>query len=162
MSTIVADGTVPERQWSPNVTAASLARLAQRVVVAAPSGAIAIEAPFTGEPLGEVPAGTQGDVVAAVAAASAAQRDWAQRPLSERAALLLRFHDLAIAHAREALDLIQLETGKARRHAFEELEDIVIQARYYAHSAAAHLGPTAARAPCRCSPAPPSCTIPAA
>ena len=105
MSTIVADGTVPERQWSPNVTTASLARLAQRVVVAAPSGAIAIEAPFTGEPLGEVPAGTQGDVVAAVAAASAAQRDWTQRPLSERAALLLRFHDLAIAHAREALDL---------------------------------------------------------
>jgi succinate-semialdehyde dehydrogenase/glutarate-semialdehyde dehydrogenase len=141
MSTIVADSTVPERQWSANVTTATLARLARRVAVAAPSGAIAIEAPFTGELLGEVPAGTRGDVIAAVAAASTAQRDWAQRPLSERAALLLRFHDLVIAHAREALDLIQLETGKARRHAFEELEDIVIQARYYAHTAAWHLGP---------------------
>jgi succinate-semialdehyde dehydrogenase/glutarate-semialdehyde dehydrogenase len=141
MATIVADSTASRRQWSPNVSAATLNRLAQRIAVSAPAGSIAIEAPFTAEVLGEVPAGNPSDVKTAVAAASAAQRDWALRPLSERAVLLLRFHDLVIANAREGLDLIQLETGKARRHAFEELEDIVIQARYYAHSAAGHIGP---------------------
>jgi succinate-semialdehyde dehydrogenase/glutarate-semialdehyde dehydrogenase len=88
-----------------------------------------------------VRAGPPADAAAAVAAAAAAQAAWAERPIDERAALLLRFHDLLIANAREILDIIQLETGKARRHAFEELEDVAIQARYYAHSAAGHLRP---------------------
>ena len=39
------------------------------------------------------------------------------------------------------LDIIQLETGKARRHAFEEVLDVAIQARYYAHTAEDHLRP---------------------
>jgi len=141
MATIVADSVVSERQWSPRVSTAMLVRLAARAAVAAPADTIAIEAPFTGEALGEVPAGTPVDVATAVAAARAAQAAWAQRPLEERAAVLLRFHDLFIANAAEILDIIQLETGKSRHHAFEEVEDIAIQARYYAHSAEDHLPP---------------------
>ncbi len=118
-----------------------LARLAARVATAARAGSMPIEAPFTGEVLAEVPAGTPADVAAAVAAAREAQVAWAQRSLDERAAVLLRFHDLFIAHAAEILDVIQLETGKSRHHAFEEVEDIAIQARYYAHSAEDHLPP---------------------
>jgi len=118
-----------------------LARLAARVAVAAGGGSIPIEAPLTGEVLAEVPAGTPADVAAAVAAARAAQVAWAQRSLDERAAVLLAFHDLFIANASEILDVIQLETGKSRHHAFEEVEDIAIQARYYAHSAEDHLSP---------------------
>ena len=139
MATTVEESAVHERQWSPRVSAAMLARLAARVAVAAPVESIPIEAPFTGEVLGEVPAGTPADVAAAVAAAREAQVGWAQRSLDDRAAILLRFHDLFIANAAEILDVIQLETGKSRHHAFEEVEDIAIQARYYAHSADAHL-----------------------
>ncbi len=141
MATIVEESAVHERQWSPRVSAAMLARLAARVAVAAPGGSIPIEAPLSGEMLAEVPAGTPADVAAAVAAARAAQAAWAQRPLDERAAVLLAFHDLFIANASEILDVIQLETGKSRHHAFEEVEDIAIQARYYAHSAEDHLSP---------------------
>ena len=59
--------------------------------------------------------------------------------VAARAAVLLRYHDLVIANAQEILDLIQLESGKARIHAFEEVLDVAIQARYYAHSAAGFL-----------------------
>ena len=141
MATIVEDSAVHERQWSSRVSSAMLARLAARVATAVRAGSMPIEAPFTGEVLAEVPAGTPADVAAAVAAAREAQVAWAQRSLDERAAVLLRFHDLFIAHAAEILDVIQLETGKSRHHAFEEVEDIAIQARYYAHSAEDHLPP---------------------
>ena len=39
------------------------------------------------------------------------------------------------------LDLIQLENGKARRHAFEEVIDVGLASRYYAHTADAYLSP---------------------
>ncbi len=39
------------------------------------------------------------------------------------------------------LDLIQLENGKARRHAFEEVIDVALTARYYAHTAEDYLRP---------------------
>ncbi|MGZ4199378.1 MAG: succinic semialdehyde dehydrogenase [Thermoleophilia bacterium] len=139
MATIVDKETAADRQWTASVGSAMLARLAARAAVAAPGESITQEMPFTGEPLGEVPAGTPADATAAAATAAEAQAAWAHRPLAERAALLLRFHDLLIANAREILDVIQLETGKARRHAFDEVEDVAIQARYYAHTAAEHL-----------------------
>ncbi len=118
-----------------------LARLAAGVAVADREATMAIEAPFTGELLGEVPAGRPADVTAAAMAAAAAQEAWACRPVAERAARLLRFHDLLIARAGEILDLIQIETGKARRHAFEEVLDVAIQARFYAHTAPKLLRP---------------------
>ncbi len=123
-----------ERQWTPRVNAAMLARLAARTAVRDPGTRTTVEAPFTGETLGEVPQGTPADVAAACAAAREAQAAWAERPIAERAAVLLRYHDLVIANAREILDLIQLESGKARIHAFEEVLDVAIQARYYAHA----------------------------
>ena len=39
------------------------------------------------------------------------------------------------------LDLIQLENGKARRHAFEEIIDVAQVSRYYARTAARYLHP---------------------
>jgi succinate-semialdehyde dehydrogenase/glutarate-semialdehyde dehydrogenase len=78
-------------------------------------------------------------VAEAAAAAAAAQEAWAGRPVADRARVLLRFHDLLLTNAAELLDLLQLETGKARRHALEEAMDVAIQARYYAHTAEQHL-----------------------
>jgi len=41
----------------------------------------------------------------------------------------------------EVLDLIQLENGKARRHAFEEVVDVALNARHYARTARRDLAP---------------------
>jgi succinate-semialdehyde dehydrogenase/glutarate-semialdehyde dehydrogenase len=61
--------------------------------------------------------------------------------VAERAEVLLRLHDLVLAHQDEVLDLIQLENGKARRHAFEEVIDVALTSRYYAHTAEEYLRP---------------------
>ena len=61
------------------------------------------------------------------------------RSSSERRAILRRFHDLVLARQDEILDLVQIEAGKARRHAFEEVLDVAIVARYYANTAERHL-----------------------
>ena len=96
---------------------------------------------MTGEPLGHVPHCTRADVQSAARRARAVQAQWAARPVSERAAVLLRFHDLVLRRQDEVLDLIQLENGKARRHAFEEILDVCITARYYANTAQRYLRP---------------------
>ena len=61
--------------------------------------------------------------------------------MDDRAHIFLRFHDLLLNRQKEVLDLIQLETGKARRHAFEEVLDTAVVARYYARHAEAVLRP---------------------
>jgi succinate-semialdehyde dehydrogenase/glutarate-semialdehyde dehydrogenase len=61
--------------------------------------------------------------------------------MGERAAIFLRFHDLVLARQQRLLDLIQLESGKARRHAFEEVADTAIVSRHYARRAAGYLRP---------------------
>ena len=134
-----ADRPDAARRWSPRVSAAMLEELAGRAAVADRTATIAVEAPLTGEMLASVPEGTPEDVAAACAAAREAQQAWERRSAAARAAVLLRLHDLVLDRAPEALDLIQLETGKARIHAFEEVLDVAIQARYYGHQAAAYL-----------------------
>ncbi|MBV9513887.1 MAG: succinate-semialdehyde dehydrogenase (NADP(+)), partial [Mycobacteriaceae bacterium] len=96
---------------------------------------------MTGEVLGRVPHCSPEDVVTAARRARAVQADWAARPIAERAAMLLRFHDLVLRRQDEVLDLIQLENGKARRHAFEEVLDVCLTSRYYAHTAEEYLKP---------------------
>ena len=72
-------------------------------------------------------------------------RAWSARPVAARAAVLLRTHDLLLARQEQALDLIQLETGKARRHAFEEIADAANVLRYYAARAPGWLAPSRRR-----------------
>ncbi len=107
--------------------------VSKRLVDAAPGRkTIPVEAPFTGKPIGEIPLATREDVFAAVERARGAQKRWAALPVAERSKVLLRFHDLVLDRRDEVLDLMQLEAGKARRHAFEEIVDVAITARYYA------------------------------
>ena len=127
------------RQWSPRVHDQLLRRLAARADVPAEREPLAVEAPFTGETLGSVPRATPDDMRAACEAARRAQAEWGRVPVRTRARVLLTFHDLVIANADEILDVIQLESGKARRHALEEVLDTAISARYDAHTAAAVL-----------------------
>ena len=122
--------------------AALLARLKQRITLAGSEREeIAVEAPFTGEILGSVPRGMGDDVREATRRARAAQRSWARTSFEERAKVFMRFHDLVLKRQDEALDLLQLESGKARGHAFEEVLDVAIVARYYARTAKSHLRP---------------------
>src|SRR5690606_23258456 len=92
-------------------------------------------------PLGIIALSTEADVDEVYATARAAQPAWAARPLRERTDIVLRYHDLVMAHRSELMDLIQLESGKARRHAFEEVGDVAIGARHYARNAARYLKP---------------------
>jgi len=96
-------------------------------------------APFTGGPIAAVPLSTPDDVARATAAARSAQRTWARVPLRERCAVLLRLHDLLLEHQSDVLDLIQLENGKARASAFEEVADVALVARHYARHARRYL-----------------------
>jgi succinate-semialdehyde dehydrogenase / glutarate-semialdehyde dehydrogenase len=115
--------------------------LARRVEVADASRQREITDAMTGEPLGHVPHCTAEDVAEAARRAREVQAQWAARPVAERAEVLLRLHDLVLAHQDEVLDLIQLENGKARRHAFEEVIDVALTSRYYAHTAEEYLSP---------------------
>jgi succinate-semialdehyde dehydrogenase/glutarate-semialdehyde dehydrogenase len=144
MSTITAEAT----QQSPaveitskRVTPQQLERLASRVVSTAGNDPMQIEQPFTGKPLGTVPKCGPDDVRAAIERARAAQAAWAQTTFAERKRVLMRYHDLVLNHEDELLDLLQIESGKARRHAFEEVLDVAITSRYYANTAEEHLKP---------------------
>ncbi|MFF2844976.1 succinic semialdehyde dehydrogenase [Streptomyces sp. NPDC058001] len=120
------------------VTPELVAQLTRDVVG---SGRTANHTPFTGEKLADLPESTPEDVATAFERARAAQTVWAAIPVRQRAAVLLRFHDLVLARQAEVLDLIQLETGKARLHAHEEVQAVAVAARHYGRKAPAYLRP---------------------
>jgi succinate-semialdehyde dehydrogenase / glutarate-semialdehyde dehydrogenase len=140
MATVsAAPSTTPAALPSKRVTPEQIASLAARVRTTAPREEMVIEQPFTGAPLGVVPKSAPEDLAAALGRARAAQRAWATTSFAERKRVLLRFHDLVLKRQDELLDLVQLEAGKARRHAVEEILDVAIVSRYYANTAERHL-----------------------
>ncbi|WP_171172023.1 succinic semialdehyde dehydrogenase [Streptomyces sp. I05A-00742] len=122
------------------VTPELVARLTRGVTG---SGTTTSHTPFTEEELARLPESTPEDVATAFARAREAQRRWAETPVRRRADVLLRFHDLLLGRQSEVLDLIQLETGKARLHAHEEIQAVAVAARHYGRSAASYLRPKA-------------------
>jgi succinate-semialdehyde dehydrogenase / glutarate-semialdehyde dehydrogenase len=124
----------PRRESPP-----ALARLAGRVTTAGERDTIEIENPATGKVLATVPRCTEEDIALAVERARDAQARWRLTDFKERQEILLRFHDLVLERQNELLDLLQLESGKARRHAFEEIIDVAVVSRYYARTAQRHL-----------------------
>jgi succinate-semialdehyde dehydrogenase/glutarate-semialdehyde dehydrogenase len=112
---------------------AVIERLTGRVVSG--GATTGIVAPLTGEPLAELPLSSAGDVATAYERARTAQRAWAELSPAERAEPFLRFHDAILDRRDEVLDIVQLETGKARRHAFEEVTDVAGCTLYYARRA---------------------------
>jgi len=102
-----------------------------------------LRAPFTDEPIAEIPTSSLDDVDAAFAAAHAAQEQWAQTPLRQRTRVLLKFHDLLLEHQDELMDLIQVEGGKSRRDAFVEVLHTAMTARFYARRLRRQLKPKA-------------------
>ncbi|MFN7941477.1 MAG: succinic semialdehyde dehydrogenase [Thermoanaerobaculia bacterium] len=106
--------------------------LARQVVAAPGAPRLAVRSPLDRSTIGEVPRSTLDDVRAAIARARRAQEGWSHTDFADRARIFLDFHDRLLARQEEILDLIQLECGKARKHAFEEVMDVALVARYYA------------------------------
>ncbi|MEV6259764.1 succinic semialdehyde dehydrogenase [Streptomyces sp. NPDC051784] len=134
----VAAAPTGARTAADVVTPELIARLSRGVVG---SGRTVNHSPLTGEKLADLPESGPDDVRTAFERASAAQPAWAATPVRARAAVLLRFHDLVLRRQSEVLDLIQLETGKARLHAHEEVQAVAVSARHYGRKAAAYLKP---------------------
>ena len=111
---------------------ATVRRLTAQVAAGPGAERVTTSAPFTGAPLAELPVSTPADVGTAYARARVAQREWSRRSVHERAAVLLRWHDLALRHRSELVDLVQHESGKARLSAFEEVVDLALHCRWYA------------------------------
>jgi succinate-semialdehyde dehydrogenase/glutarate-semialdehyde dehydrogenase len=127
------------RRSSSHIDRGLLRRLAARIAASGARDELWSSIPFTGEVLGTVPRCTGEDVAQAARRAREAQRPWSRWSFEERAGVFLRYHDLLLERQDELLDLMQLETGKARKHAFEEVADSAVVSRYYARSAKDHL-----------------------
>ena len=143
-STAVVDtepAQLPEEEMG-SINRDMLRQLAALVPLAGDEGPpLQVLSPGTGTRLANYPHGTPAAVRKAVRRARLAQAEWAETDLAERGSILMRYHDLILAHREEILDLIQLETGKARMSAFEEVADVAMVSRYYALNAERHLGP---------------------
>jgi succinate-semialdehyde dehydrogenase/glutarate-semialdehyde dehydrogenase len=108
-------------------------------IVATTGRTVPLTSPIDGAPLAHVPQSSTDDVAEAYRRARVAQEAWARTPLEERSATMLRFHDLVLDRLPEILDLIGLESGKARKHAYDEAAHTALSARYYARTAHRHL-----------------------
>jgi succinate-semialdehyde dehydrogenase / glutarate-semialdehyde dehydrogenase len=117
-----------------------LARLRARVTAESGAG-YTTTAVFSGGELATLPESTAGDVATAFERAARAQRSWAATPLAERLKVFARYHSLLLRDKDTVLDLIQAETGKARRDAFEELCEPLLVTSYYLRTAPKLLRP---------------------
>ncbi|MDP3969150.1 MAG: succinic semialdehyde dehydrogenase [Nocardioides sp.] len=109
------------------------------LVVSTSGESVPTYTPLSGQVLAMIPQTTPADVEEAYRRARAAQREWARTSLEHRSALMLKLHDLVLDRQDEIMDLICWESGKARKHAFDEPLHIALTARYYARTAHDHL-----------------------
>ncbi len=102
---------------------------------------------YTGDLLVELPQSSPEDIQQAFVDARAAQQVWGSWPLRKRLQVLKRFHALVIENQFLITDLIQAESGKNRRMAFEETCDVPMGTSHYIKRAPAllkdrrHAGP---------------------
>jgi succinate-semialdehyde dehydrogenase / glutarate-semialdehyde dehydrogenase len=133
---------IPARQLPGARKIPDLVRLTALISHAdTPHDLTTIRIPFTGETLGTVPICTVEDVQTAFQHTRTAQQAWAQTRMSERRAIFLRYHDLVLQHQEQLLDLLQVESGKNRLTAQDEVFDVVINSRHYAVRAERYIRP---------------------
>src|SRR5688572_14421317 len=91
--------------------------------------------PSTGEPIAEVPKGTQADVDRAVDAARKALPDWLDKTPKDRMQLLLKLADVMDDNAEELWRLESLNVGKPAAIAVDEIPFSVDNLRFFAGAA---------------------------
>jgi succinate-semialdehyde dehydrogenase/glutarate-semialdehyde dehydrogenase len=122
------------------LTADLVERLVAQVAVdGAAAGTVSSHSPLTGELIAEYPECAPQDVTAAFAKARIAQAAWKHLPLTHRSKIVRRFHDLLLERSEQLLDVVQIETGKARKHAFEEILAAAGAARHYAFASRGYI-----------------------
>jgi 1-pyrroline dehydrogenase len=104
-------------------------------VDAVEGGTAEIINPATGEPIGEVPQGTQADVDRAVEAAKRAWPQWRESTPAERAELLLKLADAIDEHADELAEIESRNVGKPLAAARDELPVCADNIRFFAGAA---------------------------
>ena len=109
-------------------------------IVSTSGESVTTSCPFNGQPLAAIPQSSLQDVAEAFTRARRAQEQWAAMPVKERAQKLLNLHDLILERQDEITDLICWESGKSRKHAFDEPLHVAMTARYYARTFERHLG----------------------
>src|SRR3954469_13992424 len=105
-----------------DVPAPAAERLARRV--RSGGRTVKVVAPLTGDVLTRLPVSGPADVAAAYDRARAARAAWEELSPKRRAEPFVALHDAILDRREEILDIVQAETGKARRHAFEEVLDV--------------------------------------
>jgi len=118
----------------PEYAAALTARL-----VATSGRTAEVRSPLNDAPLAHIPQSTVDDVAEAFARARKAQLAWSRTSFEHRQQALLRLHDLVLDRQDEITDLVVLENGKARKHAFDEPLHVALTARYYGRTTRRHL-----------------------
>jgi len=86
---------------------------------------------YTGDLLVELPQSSEDDIAQAFADSRTAQQVWASWPLRKRLKVLKKFHALVLENQYLITDLIQAESGKNRRMAFEESCDVPMGTSHY-------------------------------
>jgi acyl-CoA reductase-like NAD-dependent aldehyde dehydrogenase len=125
--------SIPQSQL-PTPPAHAPPRLPQGTVSA--QGTLAVHEPGSGKLLGEVRVSTPLQVAQAVAAARAAQAEWARRSFAERRKVLLRFKDLLLQRVEEFCDHITRENGKTRNESlFMELLPVADAVHFWSGNA---------------------------
>jgi succinate-semialdehyde dehydrogenase/glutarate-semialdehyde dehydrogenase len=100
-------------------------------------GTLAVYEPGNGKLVGEVRVSTPAQVRETVAAAHAAQKEWARKPFAARAAVLRRFEQMVLDRADQIADLLVRENGKTRNEAlFMEVLPVADLTYYFARKAA--------------------------
>ncbi len=96
--------------------------VAGREVESGASRVLDVNAPATGEVIGQVPCSTAGDLDSAVAAALEAQVAWAELPIKERVQVLFRAKTLMEERLDEIAALITRENGKTPKESRGEIQ----------------------------------------
>lgn len=91
--------------------------------------------PTTGKRIYDLPQMTAEQVVEKIDHIRKLHGVWRQTTVDARAAFLRNLHKVLFANEEKLLDVLQLETGKSRAHAFEELAGAAGAARYYGSNA---------------------------
>lgn len=93
---------------------------------------ISVTNPVTGEKLHEIDSHSAKDVALRFLEARTAARSWGQVDPKRRSKIAGAIADALLARQDELMDLLQLETGKSRAHAFEEVTGALGAITYYA------------------------------
>ena len=143
----LTDSTSPKSARPTWVTDEVVDRLTTRVFRAPGKGSEPLHpvAPYDGRVTAEIPTSTAEDVARAVETARAGGAAWRARSYADRAAVVLRFHDLFVERQDEVIDLVQWEMGKARFSAWQEILQVANIARHYARVGGKYLAPTSVR-----------------